>query len=178
MCPPLSRLVEVLSLSKISWITERIGIKTFVKSEKFELFVLRTRASEAQVAAFEMNRIGWVADPRSYVPVSPDAYWGPQYSQWYLSNGEMGVEPPPEVVRLIELYEQVSRSIDMEERARIAEALFADHAEQVIVIPTVGLTLNVAVVKDDFRNVPDVAYNAWPLKYPGYLNPEQFFIRN
>ena len=171
-----SELVDGVELVKDYW--ERIGIKTFVKSEKFELFVLRTRASEAQVAAFEMNRIGWVADPRSYVPVSPDAYWGPQYSQWYLSNGEMGVEPPPEVVRLIELYEQVSRSIDMEERARIAEALFADHAEQVIVIPTVGLTLNVAVVKDDFRNVPDVAYNAWPLKYPGYLNPEQFFIRN
>ena len=171
-----SELVDGVELVKDYW--EKIGIKTFVKSEKFELFVLRTRASEAQVAAFEMNRIGWVADPRSYVPVSPDTYWGPQYSQWYLSDGKMGVEPPSEVVRLIELYEQVSRSIDMEERARIAEALFADHAKQVIVIPTVGLTLNVAVVKDDFRNVPDVAYNAWPLKYPGYLNPEQFFIRN
>ena len=171
-----AELVDGVELVKEYW--EEVGIKTFVKSEKFELFVLRTRASEAQVAAFEMNRIGWVADPRSYVPVSLDAYWGPQYSQWYLSDGEVGVEPPPDIARLIELYEQVSRTIDMEDRARIAEALFEYHAQQVIVIPTVGLTLNLAVVKDNFRNVPEVAYNAWPLKYPGYLNPEQFFIKN
>ena len=167
-------LVDGAELVKEYW--DNVGIKTAVKSEKFEQFVLRTRASDAQVAAFQINNIGWVSDPRSYVPVSQDAYWGTQYGQWYLSKGKSGLEPPQDIAKLVDFYQQISNTLDMGERARLEEALFKYHTEKVIMIPVVGLIPNLAVVKENFRNLPEIAFNSWPLRFPGYLNPEQFFI--
>lgn len=66
---------------------------------------------------------------------------------------------------------------DMKERAALEEALFKHYAEKVMAIPAVGLIPNLAVAENNFRNLPEMAINSWPLRFPGYFNPEQFFIQ-
>jgi len=155
-----------------------VGIKTTAKTQDDSLVVKRTQSNDVQVVGYLLTYIGWISDPRDYVPVAAwGCYWGNQYAQWYNSGGEQGMEPPAEIMKIIDLYGEISMTLDMNERARLEEELFQHYAEQVIGIPVVGLIPNLAVVKDSFQNLPEMAFNSWPLRYPGYLNPEQFYIR-
>jgi peptide/nickel transport system substrate-binding protein len=155
-----------------------VGIKATAKTQDDSLVVKRTQSDDVQVVGYLLTYIGWISDPRDYVPVAGwGCYWGNQYAQWYNSGGERGMEPPSEIMKIIDLYGEISMTLDMNERARLEEELFQHYAEQVIGIPVVGLIPNLAVAKDSFQNLPEIAFNSWPLRYPGYLNPEQFYIR-
>ena len=169
-------LVDAAEMVRADW--EKLGIRTSVKSEDSTLFQTRSYANKVEVAGYLLTYTGWISDPRDYVPVTSwGVYWGHQYALWYLSEGKSGLKPPEDIAKLIDLYENLCNTFDMKERAALEEALFKHYAEKVIAIPTVGLIPNLAVAKNNFRNLPEMAINSWPLRFPGYFNPEQFFIQ-
>ncbi len=113
-------------------------------------------------------------DPRS----QPALTFAPLVRQWYLTNGAEGVEPTPEIAKLVEIIDEAKVS-DRERQIELAQELFKIWADNVWEIGTVGLTpmvQGVVVVNKDLRNVPETAGNDWPLRTPGNTRPETFFF--
>jgi peptide/nickel transport system substrate-binding protein len=113
-------------------------------------------------------------DPRS----NPALTFAPLVRQWYLTNGAEGVEPTPEIAKLVEIIDEAKVS-DRERQIELAQELFRIWADNVWEIGTVGLTpmvQGVVVVNQDLMNVPETAGNDWPLRTPGNTRPEQFFF--
>lgn len=113
-------------------------------------------------------------DPRS----DPALTLAPLVRQWYLSGGTEGVEPTPELARLVEIIDEAKLS-GRERQIELAQELFRLWADNIWEIGTVGLTpmvQGVVVVNQDLRNVPETAGNDWPLRTPGNTRPETFFF--
>jgi peptide/nickel transport system substrate-binding protein len=113
-------------------------------------------------------------DPRS----QPALTFGPLFRQWYRTNGAEGMEPPPEIKRVVEIIDEAKVS-SRERQIELARELFKIWADNVWEIGTVGLTpmvQGVVVVNKNMRNVPETAGNDWPLRTPGNTRPEQYFF--
>jgi len=113
-------------------------------------------------------------DPRS----QPALTFAPLVRQWYQTNGAEGVEPTPEIARLVEIIDEAKLS-GRERQIELAQELFRIWADNIWEIGTVGLTpmvQGVVVVNKDMRNVPETAGNDWPLRTPGNARPETFFF--
>ncbi len=113
-------------------------------------------------------------DPRS----NPGLTFGPLYRKWYETNGAEGMEPPPEVKKLVEIIDEAKLS-GRERQIELAQELFRHWVDNLWEIGTVGLTpmiQGVVVVNQDLRNVPETAGNDWPLRTPGNTRPEQYYF--
>lgn len=113
-------------------------------------------------------------DPRS----DPGLTLAPLVRRWINSNGAEGVEPTPELQRLMDIIDEAKLS-DRDRQIELAQELFRVWADNVWEIGTVGLTpmvQGVIVVTDSLQNVPEVAGNDWPLRTPGNTRPEQYFF--
>ena len=114
-------------------------------------------------------------DPRS----NPALTFGPLFRKWYETNGAEGMEPPPEVKKLVEIIDEGKVS-GRERQIELAQELFRHWVDNLWEIGTVGLTpmiQGVIVVNKDLRNVPETAGNDWPLRTPGNTRPEQYFYK-
>ncbi|MDH7487341.1 MAG: ABC transporter substrate-binding protein [Anaerolineae bacterium] len=114
-------------------------------------------------------------DPRS----QPALTFGPLFRKWYQTNGAEGMEPPPEIKKLVEIIDEAKVS-GRERQIELAKELFKIWADNVWEIGTVGLTpmiQGVLVVNQNLHNVPETAGNDWPLRTPGNTRPEQYFFK-
>jgi len=114
-------------------------------------------------------------DPRS----RPALTFGPLFRKWYLTSGKEGMEPSPEVKKLVEIIDEAKVS-GRERQIELAKELFKVWADNVWEIGTVGLTpmiQGVVVVNKNLHNVPETAGNDWPLRTPGNTRPEQYFFK-
>ncbi len=99
---------------------------------------------------------------------------------WYESNGRKGVAPYGDLKRLIEIFDE-GNGLPKAMRTELGKEIWRIHSDNLYVIGTVGQSpaMNgVVVVKNNFRNVPDVAPNSAALQTPGIARPEQFFFEN
>lgn len=104
--------------------------------------------------------------------------FAPLVGSWHLSGGQKGVAPTGGLKRLLEIFEE-GNSLPREMRIELGKELWRIHVENLYMIGTVGQSpaMNgVVVVKNNFRNVPDVAPNNAAMQNPGIARPEQFFF--
>ena len=154
-----------------------VGVKTDVKLEARQLFYTRKAALMHDVgvwgSADEMNPI---LDPRWFLPYSPESIHAINYSRWYTSEGKQGQEPPPDIRRCIDLYRQIQMTPDDAQHVRLFKEIIELNRKNLWVIGTVGQVPAMFLVKDTFRNVPDVAIAGWVFRTPGNTAPECYAI--
>jgi len=81
--------------------------------------------------------------------------WGRQWTLWNQSGGAEGVEPPQEIKDLSELWNEFSQyPSDSPEAAEIGAEYFSYFAEQLPIIPSVGLGPQPVIYSNRLRNVP------------------------
>jgi peptide/nickel transport system substrate-binding protein len=157
-----------------------IGIRGIPKEEDRTLF------NERGLAGEEMEMGVWIMD-RCLTPLIEPWYFFPyrggtppstagQWWDWYQSRGERGEEPPTEVRRQYELYDQI-KGATPDDLPALAEEFFDNASENIWFIGTVGILPHVGVVKNNFRNVPEQAVSDWLQQTPGNTNVEQYFKR-
>lgn len=115
-------------------------------------------------------------DPRS----QPATIFAVESRTWYATDGERGIEPTPEIARIVEIIEE-AKTVGTEQQIELAQELNRLVADQLYGIGIVGLTpmiQGVVVVNSDLVNVPDLVANDWPLRTPGDSRPETFFYGN
>ncbi|NPV09354.1 MAG: ABC transporter substrate-binding protein [Anaerolineae bacterium] len=159
-----------------TWAT--IGIRGIPKEEDRTLFDQRGAANERDIGIWTMDRcLTPLIEPLWWGPLLSSNYnWAIQYAAWYNSGGVEGEEPPDDIRRQMDLYDQIKGALP-EDLPALAQDFFDHFSDRLWVIGTVGVLPHVGVVKNNFRNVPEQAVSDWLQLTPGNTNVEQYFIR-
>ena len=91
-------------------------------------------------------------------------------------GGKTGTEPPPDMLRALDLFGQIELTVDEEEQIRLFKEIIEINRQNLWVIGTVGAIPQLFIVKNTFRNVPEVAVGCWPLRTLGATAPESYAI--
>jgi peptide/nickel transport system substrate-binding protein len=155
----------------------RVGIKTVIKHQARQLYAQRRNALLCDVMVWGgAGEIIPTLDPRWFLPYNGGSFHGLDYVRWFRSDGEKGEKPPPDMLRCIELYRQIERTIDEAEQIRLFKQIIEINRQNLWVIGTVGAIPQIFIVNERFRNVPEVAVACWPLRTPGATAPESYAI--
>ena len=154
-----------------------VGVKTKVKTTARQLYAQRRNARLCDVHVWGgAGEIIPVLDPRWFMPYSTSSFHGLDYALWFRTGGRKGEKPPPPMLRCLEIFAQISRTIDEEEQIRLFKEIIEINRQHLWVIGTVGNIPPIFIVKNSFRNVPEVAVGCWPLRTPGATAPECYAI--
>lgn len=150
---------RIMPLIKEYW--DAIGVQTILNQIEPGLFGPRLTASELQVTMWGIDTFNdlsfqilgpWIIPGTSYGGTTWHAF---PWHQWVVSDGRQGEEPPPEVMRMRELWLEMNRSNDQAEITRLGKEIFAIQAEYIHVIGVVGAVAQPIVVKNNLRNFPE-----------------------
>jgi len=166
---------DILELIKKYW--ESVGIKIYVNIIERSLYNARVQANEIALPAWSCNG-NFYGALRRLVPVYIGIdTWANEYTRWYLTGGKSGEKPPRDIARLFELYDKLMATTNEKERDAIAKAIIDLHKKNLWFVGVVGEVTELAIVKDNFRNVPEKLNCDWFLDWPRNAEPEQFFIK-
>jgi peptide/nickel transport system substrate-binding protein len=156
------------------------GINTGLKGITYDQWWDRIYTSEYQVTTYTKNNSGPLLQPtypRAYTPVQHSTYWAPEWGFWYETEGEAGEEPTGAPRDLQKLFDEVNVTADEGKRIELFTQIYHDYLVFFPDIITVGRPAAPGVVKNNMRNVPEVALQAWPLRTPWLTNPEQYYFK-
>ena len=165
---------RVLALVASYWTA--VGVKTEIKEEARQLLYERKRAlmhdavpagGEAQIPILE---------PRVFIPYSDESNHAIAYARWYRTDGKQGEEPPADLRRCIEVFRQIEETPDPAEQVRLFQEINELNRKNLWLIGTLAGTPVIMLVKDTFRNVPEVAMGAWSGRAPGSTAIECYAI--
>ena len=167
--------MDAVEIVRTNW--EKVGIKTSLKLEERTLYFQRiSQNGEHMIGVIGAESTFPILSPARWFAVTLWDEWAHHWAKWLLSDGERGIEPPPEVKRLQQIHRTLSVTVGKEERQELWREVIRAHAENMWVIPLVTQRNSIGVLRDDFRNVPDRGISSWVTMTPGYLNPETFYI--
>ena len=163
---------------------KKVGIRATPWGGERSVFVANGTKNEQMVSIFMLEYYHDVFSwPQHASPVTKSIgnlpLFGPAYAHYYVSGGEEGIKPPPEYQRMIDIVE-IGATVSPEESAKLAQELYAWHAENQVSLGVVGHSpmLGVAVVNEKLVNVPDAFAVGTPFNTPFNAFPEQFWFRD
>lgn len=161
-----------------------IGIDASSKEIQDSLLVERKRNAQIQSTVWHADRCTDMLlhiEPQWFIPTSdgsqggPDAKWG----QWYLAPDKTAaglVEPPDDVKKLLNTFDQMTAVVDENERVKLGQQIF-DYLEGHPL--EVGLVLECPaplLFNKNLRNLPKPkAYIGWDSYGLSTYHPEAFF---
>jgi len=137
-----------------------------------------------RLAANEIDLAVWTGsgefnpfiEPRSFVPLVPNIALK-QYAFWWESDGKEGVEPTGDILRALELWEEIKITVDVEKQRALFRQILELNMENLWQIGIATSPPQPVIVKSYFRNVPeDGMYDDQP-RSPSNTAMEQYFIR-
>jgi peptide/nickel transport system substrate-binding protein len=131
---------------------KQVGIQAQMKKLGGDEFSQRRAANELAVTML------WDVQPMwqdgtwdDYLP----GEFGPMWNTWRTTRGESGIEPPPEVKKLYELYEaRVAAVPKSEEEVKITEEIYKAHNENMWIVPLVEKAKYPFITSAKLGNVP------------------------
>ncbi len=119
--------------------------------------------------------------PRHVIPVDPtEAFMGPEFAQWYASNGAQGRKPEdPAWLKIFELYRSAGSQPEAE-RIKIAQEIWKIVVDQQFSIGTVGQSpalMGVRIASNKLGNIPSRVCIAQHCRTPGGSHPETWFFK-
>ncbi len=153
-----------------------IGIRGVPKEEDRTLFDQRGTANERDIGIWTMDRcLTPLIEPLWWGPLLTSAYnFATEYAIWYNSGGAEGQEPPDDMKKQMDLYDQIKGAAP-DQLPALGQEFFDHFSERLWIIGTVGVLPHVGVVKNNLRNVPEDAVSDWLQLTPGNTNVEQYF---
>ncbi len=168
--------IDAVEIVRSQW--EAVGIKAAIKPEERTLYHQRvTQNGEHMIGVSDAEATFSLISSVRWFGTSMWSEWSHHWARWYVSDGQRGVEPPPEVKRLQQIRELLSVTVDRTARQELWRETIRNHAENLYVIPLVNQGSQIGVLSDDFGNVPEKAIASWVTMTPGYLNPETFYSK-
>lgn len=129
-----------------------------------------------------------VHDPAFYIPSKASSGLGRSYGLWFENGGPFGradevpgAKAPPEgsdLRRAMELFAEAQITPELEKQVELVSEAFDLAAENVWTISISNLPSDIAVVSNDMRNVPKVAFGSHLLNTPSNVGPEMFYFEN
>jgi peptide/nickel transport system substrate-binding protein len=168
--------VDTLELVKRHWADVGVDIK--VNTIERALYYTRGDNNDHDAAVWPgPGGLEPMLDPRDYFAQHPQgSRYAIPWTQWYVSGGKDGQEPPEDQKRRMKLYDEARATSDLARRGEIMKQLFDLTAEA---FETVGVCLSVnafGICKNNLQNVPAKYPNSWSWPNPGPALPQQFFF--
>jgi peptide/nickel transport system substrate-binding protein len=181
---PLALFIETTSMTGNARMLEMVasywtavGVKTEVKTTARQLFYARKAALMHHVGVWwPGDELYPVMDPRWFLPFSGESIHAIGYALWFNSEGKAGIEPTGDVRRCIDLYRRILATPDEAEHRHLFREIMDLNRRNLWVIGTIGEVPALVLVKDNFRNVPEVAVYGWVFRAPGNTAPECYAI--
>jgi peptide/nickel transport system substrate-binding protein len=173
---------KILPLIKEYW--EAVGVKTTLKTLEPALWGSRLGANQLQVTMWGVDSFNdltfqilgpWLIPGTSY---GGSTWHAMGWQQWATSDGEEGEEPPEDVKRMMELWDEMRSSTDQDEITRFGKEIFALQAEHVYIIGVVGSVRQALVVSNDLGNFPTDGVWANPTSLAGYAWAFQWYFKD
>lgn len=120
-------------------------------------------------------------DPRHFLPATGESAYAIAWYQWYVNPTGAGAaaqpeEPPEQVKRQLELYDQILSSGDSAQQAELMKEILEIAREQFYVIGVSSSPPGYGIVKNNFHNVPESMPGSWQYPTPAPTQPEQYWI--
>ena len=170
--------VNVLELVEIYW--GEIGIDMNIGAISGELLTERREANDYDATAnFSDGGLATILNVGPFLmPAGPGSTFAPAWGAWYdLGAGTIEPqEPPDDVKRQMELYEQVKATADPNVQTELMNEIIDIAIDRFWAI---GISLDTGqygVVKNNFHNVPLAMPESWNYPDPFPTNPSTYWI--
>jgi len=104
-----------------------LGIKTTTNFVAGELWGPNLQEGEFDVLAYVVDytsgNLHYLAYARSYFPIDLSTYWATRWGWYYATKGQQGEEPIGDAKKLVEIWEKVQVTVDIEERKKLGSVL-------------------------------------------------------
>jgi peptide/nickel transport system substrate-binding protein len=169
--------VDTLELVKRHW--AEIGVDMKVNTIERALYYTRGDSNDHDAAVWPgPGGLDPMLDARDYFAQhTQGSRYAIPWTQWYVSGGKDGQEPPESQKRRMKLYDDARATADMNRRGALMKQVFDLTADS---FETIGVCLAVnafGIVRNNLQNVPKAYPNAWSWPNPGPALPQQFFFR-
>ena len=135
----LVQQVPIAELIAQGW--NDIGLKTVLQPQASALINERMLSGDYQLTIRSVNWGGQapiIAAMRGEpVPIVPNWLVNPRWAQWLLTDGDEGDEPPADVKRLYEIFNEFVAEVDPAKRFELEKELYAIHNENMWIIGSV-----------------------------------------
>lgn len=156
-----------------------VGVRTRPELLDRALFYERKAALQHDVGIWRgAAGMQTVLGPRWYMPENVESLHAIAYGLWYSTGGREGTKPSGDLLRTIELYDELKQVATVAERVALFDEMLKLNMENLWVIGTLSAPPQIALISNDLRNVPEEAVYSWIMHSPKNLYPEQFFFRN
>ncbi len=138
----------------------KIGIQADVREMERTLAMTRTRNNEHQIMIWTNGGTELLyLFPRHAIPVdTTEAFMGPEFAKWYVSNGAQGREPTdPNMRKILDLYRSAAGQKEQADRDKTAQEIWKLLVDQQYGIGTVGESpaqFGVRLVSNKLGNIP------------------------
>lgn len=170
--------VNVLELVELYW--EKVGIDMNIGAISGELLTERRDGNEFDATAnFSDGGLATILNVGPFLmPAGPGSTFAPAWGAWYdLGAGTIPPqEPPDDVKRQMELYEQVKATADLDRQRELMNEIIEIAIDRFWAI---GISLDTGqygVVKNNFHNVPLAMPESWNYPDPFPTNPWTYWI--
>ena len=187
--------VPVMELVKEYW--EAVGVKTLLKFEGNKIFWTRRASVEHGIMVEQLDvaeEIENFTAKAVYWRPTLNVAWGHNWAAWLYANDDIkagektledfedgkmpGEEPPEEIKQMHEwiVVERPLTAMGSEEYFEISQKIYDWHAENVIIIGTVGMLPHLYIAKNNVGNAPQAYPMAmsWPASL-GMIAYQLFF---
>jgi len=170
-----------ITMELVSEYWRDIGIQLNLKQVAPGLQGSRARANQMEMTLWHADRtsdILFPSEPFWFVPMHnswEECHW-PLWSTYYLSDGERGEAPPPQLQQLVDWWREMTTIQDAGRRIELGKKILRSHAENLWTIGTLGLSPKPVVVHNSLHNIPVRGYWGWDNRWTLPYHPETWFI--
>lgn len=157
-----------------------LGIQLTVTQEERTLFYERKQANEHDLGVWTGNgEFNPLIGPRWFLPLDNESIHCVPYADWFNTGGTTGEEPPAgsDIRKTREIYEEIKVTVDPDKQKTLWRQILELNKENLFVLGIATAPPELVIVKNNFRNVPEVAVSDWNLLTPGATAPEQYFFK-
>ena len=137
--PAFGSWPDVAQLVSKDW--EKVGIKTIVQIRERALHFKMRDSNDLMTEIWneDTTAFPFTGNAKQDVRNSVILTLGPLFTQWYNSKGKEGIEPTPEVKKIVELVD-TARNVGTEGQIKAAQEIYKIWTDQIYEIGLVGLT--------------------------------------
>lgn len=178
--PPLGEFgpwEDIINLVAKYW--NAVGIKSVPKPVDRSLYEVRARGTEIDFMVWAWGRgLLPLIQPHFVFPYFWGFYTGaPLYALWYQTGGKEGEQPPPEILKVMQLYDQFKIETNPAKANSLGKQIIKLSAEQIWYIGTVGLAPTIVIAKTNLRNIPEQSFREAMIGQFAHTRPEQYFFK-
>jgi len=172
--------IDAMGLIEGYWAA--VGIDAQINSIDRSLLYTRKDSNEHDASVWGGDGgLDVILEPRWYFPYSSESLYGEAWQEWFNNpSGEGSLmtpeEPPAGPKQQMDLYEQIKATGDADQQAELMKQILEIAADEFYAI---GIALGpngYGIVRNNFRNVPEVFPGSWLYPNPAPTNPEQYWV--